>query len=460
MLVRQLDLLSAPPQIYFLQKKTNKTLFGGILFIIYIFIMLNITVVYLLDYILKGKYDIRYSLYKNFTYNEEEYNKNEDLNPHLNFTINIKKLSQNLERSEVGRQFYIIDLYGNEIERNKTYSSTCSNMSFSVVYACFLDCDWDFNKDINDTNAGYVLNISYSGYKINHQDKIPLEKNNDKYTFYKEFFFSFNRSTFLNIYWEVIKYKEEKGLAGLIDKLLDKKNEFTSIDIGSYEQSYTERPIEEADPESSLLIIRGLAFIRMINNHNHYAEYIRSKKSILDVLANIGALFSTLFSVFTFIFSFYSINFDNYKLVKEVLSTSKLLKKENKKLFRSKSINFEDIPFNKKLYEKDDITSNDSNKTFPTNFGDIDISKTEKNNSKRIKFIYFILDNFYCGGKNTKKKFDIINICNKILSKYISIDAILYNQIVFESFLKEYTDNFDIIKDNILFRKLKLLIDK
>ena len=116
----------------------------------------------------------------------------------------------------------------------------------------------------------------------------------------------------------------------------------------------------------------------MINNHNQYTEYIRSKKSILDVLANIGALFSTLFSVFTFIFSFYSINFDNYKLVKEVLSTSKLLKKENKKLFRSKSINFEDIPFNKKLYEKDDITSNDSNKTFPTNFGDIDISKTEK----------------------------------------------------------------------------------
>ena len=151
----------------------------------------------------------------------------------------------------------------------------------------------------------------------------------------------------------------------------------------------------------------------MINNHNHYTEYIRSKKSILDVLANIGALFSTLFSVFTFIFSFYSINFDNYKLVKEVLSTSKLLKKENKKLFRSKSINFEDIPFNKKLYEKDDITSNDSHKTFPTNFGDIDISKTEKKNSKRIKFIYFILDNFYCGGKNTKKNLILLIFVTK-----------------------------------------------
>ena len=34
MLVRQLDLLSAPPQKYFRQKKTNKTLFGGILLVL------------------------------------------------------------------------------------------------------------------------------------------------------------------------------------------------------------------------------------------------------------------------------------------------------------------------------------------------------------------------------------------------------------------------------------------
>ena len=133
MFVRKLDLLSAPPQIYFLQKKTNKTLFGGILFIIYIIIMLIITIIYLLNYILNDKYDIRYSLYKNFTYNEEEYNKNEDLNPHLNFTIDIKRISKNLEVLELGNQFFLISDNGNIIERNKTYSSTCSNMSFSVV---------------------------------------------------------------------------------------------------------------------------------------------------------------------------------------------------------------------------------------------------------------------------------------------------------------------------------------
>ena len=54
-----------------------------------------------------------------------------------------------------------------------------------------------------------------------------------------------------------------------------------------------------------------------------------------------------------------------------------------------------------------------------------------------------------------KKEFNIINICNNILSKYISIDVILYNQIIFESFMKDYANNFDIIGNNILFRKLK-----
>ena len=97
------------------------------------------------------------------------------------------------------------------------------------------------------------------------------------------------------INWEIIKYKEEKGLFGLVDKLLDKKNEFTSIDISSYDQSYTEKPIENADSDSSLIIPRGLAFIIMNNNHNQYTEYIRNKKSILDVLANIGAFFLHFF---------------------------------------------------------------------------------------------------------------------------------------------------------------------
>ena len=150
MLVRQLDLLSVPPQIYFLNKKTNKTFFGGILFIIYIIIMLIITIIYLLNYILNDKYNIRYSLYKDFTVNEEEYNNDEDLNTHLNFTFDIKKLSQDFELLEVDDQFYIMDDNGNVIERNQTFSSTSSNISLFIVYLCYFDCSWEGNKDINE----------------------------------------------------------------------------------------------------------------------------------------------------------------------------------------------------------------------------------------------------------------------------------------------------------------------
>ena len=57
-----------------------------------------------------------------------------------------------------------------------------------------------------------------------------------------------------------------------------------------------------------------------------------------------------------------------------------------------------------------------------------------------------------------KREFKVIKICNNILSKYISIDVILHNQIIFESFLNDYLNNFDILGNNILFKKLKLLI--
>ena len=87
MFIRRLDFLSSPPQMFIFKQKTNKTLFGGILFIIYIIIMLIISLIFILNFAFNNKYNIRYTLYKDFTNTEEENNKNEDLNPHLNFSI-------------------------------------------------------------------------------------------------------------------------------------------------------------------------------------------------------------------------------------------------------------------------------------------------------------------------------------------------------------------------------------
>ena len=61
----------------------------------------------------------------------------------------------------------------------------------------------------------------------------------------------------------------------------------------------------------------------------------RIKKSLLDVFANIGALFSTIFTLFNFIFKFYSQNLNNYMIIKEILSFHKTeLLNNNSKISR------------------------------------------------------------------------------------------------------------------------------
>ena len=211
----------------------------------------------------------------------------------------------------------------------------------------------------------------------------------------------------------------------------------------------------------------------MRNTHTQYTEYIRSKKSILDVFADIGALFSTLYSVFSFIFNFYSQNFDNYKILKEILSTPGIFEIRNKRIIlKANSNKIEEIPFNKKLSEintnDNGIISIDSCKTIPNNSSRLNLSLKEEfkfkenynNKSKGIKFIYFILENMYCKCKNIRKEYNIIDICNNILSKYSSIESILYNQIIFENLLKDYhwnDNNLKIIGNNYLIKKLKLL---
>ena len=59
----------------------------------------------------------------------------------------------------------------------------------------------------------------------------------------------------------------------------------------------------------------------------------------------------------------------------------------------------------------------------------------------KITFIHFILKHIKYKNKNMRKKYDIIETCNNILFKYISIETILYNQIIFENLLKDYKWN-------------------
>jgi len=216
-----------------------------------------------------------------------------------------------------------------------------------------------------------------------------------------------------------------------------------------------------------------LSIIRMKNDHNQYIEYTRLKKSFLDVLANIGALFSTIFTIFNFIFSFYSRNFNNYKIVKEILSRPKKeILNKNIKLSRSKTIKFENINIKNKNILNNDNQSFNTNKSVPFKPKGINLTnkieiKNESNyisnynyNFGKINFIHFIFNNIYFKRKNGIKEQEIIDICNNILSKYTSIDVILYNQIIFENLLKDYkwsSNDLSNIENNSLIKQLKLI---
>ena len=77
----------------------------------------------------------------------------------------------------------------------------------------------------------------------------------------------------------------------------------------------------------------------------------------------------------------------------------------------------------------------------------------------RINVIHFLLKHLNFKSKYMKKCRDIIYMCNNILFKYISVEVLLYNHIIFENLLKDYKWNesfYSRLSSNDLVKKLKL----
>ena len=59
--MRKIDFLSQSPRTYIFGRITNKTIFGGIIFMLYLFMMIFISVYYIYNYIIGDKYEYFYS---------------------------------------------------------------------------------------------------------------------------------------------------------------------------------------------------------------------------------------------------------------------------------------------------------------------------------------------------------------------------------------------------------------
>ena len=74
--------------------------------------------------------------------------------------------------------------------------------------------------------------------------------------------------------------------------------------------------------------------IKIINDHKEYDLYKRKRITLLDVLSTISALFTPVRLAFLFIYRFYSNNFNNYKMIENILNQ----KYKNKKPIELKDI--------------------------------------------------------------------------------------------------------------------------
>jgi hypothetical protein len=270
------------------------------------------------------------------------------------------------------------------------------------------------------------------------------------------------------LYWENVRYKEEvSGLTKLYYDLIGKEIVFNvgSISLNSesfildntfwgYEKNHT---------------VKLLGEIRMRNLVDRITEYKRKKVSKLDVLANIGALSSTIYGIFVKFFSLiYSKNFDNYKIIDKILSQKFKInynesKNKNKKDIELSNHNFKNSLNDEFTFENNLIINNDdadNNSNYNNNYN---IRNQESNSTlPRLRFFDFFLNNIYnkrCCCESNKQ--ELLSICNKILYRYISIDYILYNQIKLENLFKDYKWNnpkLNDIENNDLIISLKYYI--
>ena len=456
-----LDFLSESPKLYIFKNNTNKTFIGGLFFLLYIIVMVFISLIYIFDYALNEKYSYEALTFYNHTEGpnvKDEMNKDDELNPYLNFTIDLKK-----------DNFAIYDyknvLSPSPIEMNKAFDSERGSYIYNfkkkvtdiyiiIYFLCGKDKDCNLAKENRTNNYGNVF-IKIPDHTINHEADPPVNENTSK-TLGIPIQKIGDKVRYINYEyeWEVIKYQDKKSLLDIITK---EKKEFVFGHIKGQKISYNDY---EVNNNRIIKYIDGLGYVLSLltisftNDHENYIYYKREKVSFLDVIANIGAMFSTVQFFFSIVLSFYSNNFNNYTIIQKILNTSK------------ESTNDIEVTSDMKLTDLDkeetkNVNNNiDKDKTSPS----INKVSGNNNNHKRNesnKYNFFTLKNlcccefflnncyFKCCNKcfNCEKcnKYmnnqELINNANDIVSKYLSIELLVNTQIKLENLFKDYNWN-------------------
>ena len=246
--------------------------------------------------------------------------------------------------------------------------------------------------------------------------------------------FFFQKPTIQYFQWGIIKYAEEKGLLGVFANLIGGEDEDL---VGGYFKSKNHFFLDGImDEEKMIEEINGtyyklLGYFSGILDSFQHERYKRTKRSIMDVFADVSALAMTILSIFAFVFgNYYSGNFDNYKIIEKVLSKEKKINR-----FVNKDISEDTNDDKKKHIELIDnngksealIDSNTEGKDtiIPAkkDIEEINVNREEDRTIPKLRFIDFIMNSFYndncCKSSNRQQ---IISSCNDLVAKYYTIE--------------------------------------
>ena len=172
-----------------------------------------------------------------------------------------------------------------------------------------------------------------------------------------------------------------------------------------------------------------------------YERYTRKKVSVLDILASIASLSSTALNMMGLVYGIlYAENYNNFKIIENILTKKmkvNINNNKNKEDKESVKIELKGDLIEKSLIEND-INEQDSDDTIE---GENEKMKSSSLNLSIPRFIDFLFHKFYAKCCGYSSRHILINSCNDIVAKYITLENILYNQMKLEYLWKDYKWN-------------------
>ena len=280
--------------------------------------MLFISLAYIIDYASNEKYEI-----ESFTIMHPERSKYKYPNPEIDIKIRLYSynnldMTDKLFISDEKNNLYKGKFYGGHenylgqiiYETIYDLKKFVSNLDLRIISICQNPC-----KEINFSDIYFNVTFSTKSYTLDNYDSIPLqisEEDFDDNLVYIDNFKNY-QTFFARIEWTSIVYKEKQGISRIFNDILNINNTYTwgFVDLSYEDVFYIDEYLREffkVDEEGNYFsqIIYGKFFY----NQNKYFDYKRKKIEFTDIIAKIGSLFSTFNFILSFIYKFYSRNFN------------------------------------------------------------------------------------------------------------------------------------------------------